>query len=208
MPLDKDQKKFRSIKALNRALMQAPPYIKGAGRIVPGQGPVRAAIALVGEQPGDQEDLQGLPFVGPAGKVLDQALAEAGIDRSACYLTNAVKQFKYTERGKKRLHQKPTTDEIVHYRWWLGLELDLIAPHVIVALGATAAFALSNQRISISAHRGPYALLGRPGYITTHPSAILRIPDRAARLAARKAFALDLKRISRLSKAGQVRLSA
>src|SRR3954451_20728204 len=100
MPLDKNQKRFRSIKALNSALMQAPTYIKGAGRIVPGQGPVGAAIALVGEQPGDQEDLQGLPFVGPAGKVLDEGLAEAGIDRSACYLTNAVKQFKYTERGK------------------------------------------------------------------------------------------------------------
>jgi len=191
--------RFRSLKGLNRALLAAPPYIRGAGRIVLGEGPVGAAIAFVGEQPGDQEDRQGLPFVGPAGKVLDEAMAEAGIERGACYLTNAVKQFKYVQRGKQRLHQRPTTDEIVHYRWWLGLELELVAPRIIVALGATALFALAERRLSVAGHRGPFPLLGRPGYVTTHPSAILRMPEQRARRAAQVAFKADLDRVRRLS---------
>ena len=140
--------------------------------------------------------------MGPAGKVLDEALAEAGIERGACYLTNAVKQFKYVQRGKQRLHQRPTTDEIVHYRWWLGLELDLVAPRIIVALGATALFALAQRRLSVSGHRGPFPLLGRAGYVTTHPSAILRMPEPSERRAARAAFNNDLERVRRLSEGG------
>ena len=192
-------KQFRSLKGLNRALMKEPPYVLGGGRIVLGAGPVGAAIAFVGEQPGDQEDRQGAPFVGPAGAVLEEAMAKAGIDRGACYLTNAVKQFKYIRRGKKRLHQRPTTDEIVHYRWWLALELDLVAPQIIVALGATALFALAKRRLSVAEHRGPFPLLDRAGFVTIHPSAILRIPEQTARRAARRAFGVDLKRIQRLS---------
>ena len=102
--------------------------VEGGTRAVLGEGPVGAAIAFVGEQPGDQEDLQGRPFVGPAGQLLDRALAEVGIDRSEAYVTNAVKHFKYVQRGKRRLHQRPTAGEVTHYRWWLKKELDLVAP--------------------------------------------------------------------------------
>ncbi len=193
------KRKFRSIKGLNQALLKEPPYIRGAGDIVLGTGPVGAAIAFVGEQPGDQEDRQGKPFVGPAGAILDEGMTNSGIDRSACYLTNAVKQFKFLERGKRRIHQRPTTDEIVHYRWWLAMELDLVAPRVIVALGATALFALVSRRLSVSEHRGPFPLLARPGFVTIHPSAILRMPERGARHAALSAFVADLKKIRRLS---------
>jgi len=195
--------KFSSLGALNQALMEAAPFAKSAGRIILGSGPVNAAIAFVGEQPGDQEDIQGAPFVGPAGKLLDEAMSDAGIDRRQCYVTNAVKQFNYVQRGKKRLHQKPRNDVIVHYRWWLELELDLVAPTVTVALGSTALFALSRRHLSVMANRGPLELLGRKGYATVHPSAILRIPDREARHQARRAFVADLKKIGALSRTGK-----
>lgn len=173
--------------------------MRSAGRVVLGAGPLGAPIAFVGEQPGDAEDRLGTPFVGPAGRILDESMAQAGIERAACYLTNAVKQFKYIQRGKARLHQRPTAAEIVHYRWWLALELDFVAPRVIVALGATALFALAKQRLSVGSCRGPFELLGRPGYVTIHPAAILRMPDRAARHAARRGFEADLGKIRRLS---------
>jgi DNA polymerase len=191
--------RFRSLGGLNRALLTGPPFIEGAGRIVPGAGRVGAAIAFVGEQPGDEEDRQGVPFVGPAGRLLDEAMEQAGIERDECYLTNAVKQFNFVRRGKKRLHKRPSTAQIVHYRWWLELELQFVAPQVIVALGATAAFALAGRRLGVTASHGPLPLLGRAGYITTHPSGLLRIPDRAARIAARRAFVRDLKKVRRLS---------
>ena len=105
-------------------------------------GPARARIMLVGEQPGDKEDLAGRPFVGPAGRLFDTLLAEAGIDRDKCYVTNAVKHFKHEPRGKRRIHQSPTAGEVKHYRWWLDRELDLVRPRLVVALGATAALAL------------------------------------------------------------------
>ena len=123
----------------------APPMVEGGTRAVLGEGPVGAAIAFVGEQPGDQEDLHGRPFVGPAGQVFDRALAEAGIDRADAYVTNAVKHFKYVQRGKRRLHQRPTAGEVKHYRWWLKQELDLVGPRIVVALGATAVLALVRQ---------------------------------------------------------------
>jgi uracil-DNA glycosylase len=188
------RRRFRSLASLNRAL-KAEPIIPGAGRIVAGEGPIGAPIAFVGEQPGDQEDVDGRPFVGPAGKLLDAAMEQAGIERSECYLTNAVKQFKFERRGKKRLHQRPTTGEIVHYRWWLEQELDLVKPAMIVALGATAAFALTAKRKSIAAQRGRAQLCGRPGFITVHPSSLLRIPDQQDRRRARRAFVADLKRV-------------
>jgi DNA polymerase len=191
--------RFRSLKGLNRALVAEQLFLKDAGRVVLGKGPIGAPIALVGEQPGDQEDREGVPFVGPAGRLLDEALEEAGIDRAACYLTNAVKQFSFIQRGKKRLHQRPTTATIVHYRWWLDLELAFVAPRIIVALGATALFALSNKRLPLNANRGPYPLLGLNGYVTLHPSAILRVPDQMARRTARRSFVADLQRIRRLS---------
>lgn len=129
---------FPTLEALNAALTQSPPPTPEAARAVPGEGPVGALVAFVGEQPGDEEDRMGRPFVGPAGRLLDRALAEAGLDRQRAYVTNAVKRFKFVLRGKRRIHQKPTTAEIVHDRWWLARELELVHPRVVVALGATA----------------------------------------------------------------------
>jgi DNA polymerase len=140
---------------------------------------VRASIMLVGEQPGDQEDLAGRPFVGPAGQMLDRALAEAGLDRKKAYLTNAVKHFKNEPRGKRRLHKKPDTSEIDACRWWLDNELALIEPAVAVALGATAARALLRKALSINANRGRLIALPNGGnaLITVHPSYLLRLQE-------------------------------
>jgi len=190
-----------TLEELNRRLAAAPPMVEGGTRAVPGEGPVGAAIAFVGEQPGDQEDREGRPFVGPAGQLLDRALAEAGIDRSRSYLTNAVKHFKFVQRGKRRLHQKPTAGEVAHYRWWLKRELDLVAPRLVVALGATAVLALAGKPLPIAANRGPTSFDNRPGYITVHPSYLLRIPDKADRQAARAAFREDLARIAGIARA-------
>ena len=160
-----------------------------------GEGPVGAAIAFVGEQPGDQEDLQGRPFVGPAGRLLDRAMETAGIDRGKSYLTNAVKHFKYQQRGKRRIHRKPTAGEVRHYRWWLMRELEFVHPKVTVALGATAALALTGKTTPIGRNRGPVEFDGRAGFITVHPSYLLRVPDKAAREAALQDFVADLERI-------------
>jgi len=134
---------------------------------------------LVGEEPGDQEDLGGRPFIGPAGKVLDRALASAGIDRDAVYITNAVKHFKNEPRGKRRIHKKPDTSEIDACRWWLDHELAIVRPAVVVALGATAARALTRKALSINANRGRLVELPdqRRGVITVHPSYLLRLLD-------------------------------
>lgn len=152
---------------------------KHATQTVFGEGPLNAALMLVGEQPGDQEDLQGRPFVGPAGKLLDQALAEAGIDRGAVYLTNAVKHFKYELRGKRRIHQRPLTSEIKACKWWIDQELALVRPRVTVALGATAAQSLFGRAMKIGETRGrPLDLPdGGEGWITIHPSYLLRMRD-------------------------------
>lgn len=188
-------KTFESLAALNAALLQADPLIAGAGRVVPGEGPVHAAIAFVGEQPGDAEDLAGRPFVGPAGQLLAAALEEAGIARRDCYVTNAVKQFIFSERGKRRLHKRPSAGEIAHYRWWLEQEIRLADPGLVVALGATALFALTGKREPVTAARGPATLMGRPGYVTVHPSSLLRIPLPEDRRVARRAFMADLRAI-------------
>jgi uracil-DNA glycosylase family protein len=156
-------------------------------------------VAFVGEQPGDQEDRLGRPFVGPAGQLLDRAMADAGLDRSRVYVTNAVKHFKFEQRGKRRIHQKPTAGEVKHYRWWLDQELRLVHPKLVVALGATAVLALAGRALPIARSRGPADFLGRQGFITVHPSFLLRIPDRDAKKQAYREFVQDLRSIRKLA---------
>jgi len=151
-----------------------------ATQTVFGEGPADASLMLVGEEPGDQEDLAGRPFVGPAGKVLDRALEAADIDRAKVYVTNAVKHFKNEPRGKRRIHKKPDTSEIEACRFWLDHELDVVQPDVVVALGATAARALMHKALSINSNRG--RLIALPGamkgiIITVHPSYLLRLRE-------------------------------
>jgi len=192
-----------TLTALNRLILAAEPGVKGGTRAVLGEGPLHPDIAFVGEQPGDQEDLAGKPFVGPAGKMLDKAMAEAGIDRRKVYVTNAVKHFKFEQRGKRRIHSKPTAGEVKHYRWWLEKELDLVKPKLVVALGATAALALAGKPLSVSGNRGPFIFKGgsrdRPGYITIHPSFLLRMPDKD-KAKGWKDFVADMKRIHKLER--------
>ncbi len=152
---------------------------KNATQTVFGEGPADASLMLVGEEPGDQEDLAGHPFIGPAGKVLDRALEHAGIERAAVYITNAVKHFKNEPRGKRRIHKRPDTSEIDACRWWLDRELAIVAPRIVVALGATAARAVTRKALSINANRGRLIELPdrRQGVITVHPSYLLRLRD-------------------------------
>jgi uracil-DNA glycosylase family protein len=190
----------RTLKALNAIIAASEPFVEGGTRAVLGEGPLHPEIAFVGEQPGDQEDIQGRPFVGPAGQLLGDAMRAAGIDRRETYVTNAVKHFKYVERGKRRLHQKPTVGEVRHYRWWLEKELYLVKPKIIVALGTTAVLALTGKALPITRVRGPAEFDGQPGYITVHPSYLLRIPDAAAKRKGYTAFVADLKRAHKLAR--------
>jgi DNA polymerase len=153
---------------------------------------------LVGEQPGDQEDLAGHPFVGPAGRILDKALESAAIDRNSVYVTNAVKHFKNVPRGKRRIHQKPNAGEIDRCKWWLDRELDLVRPKTVVAMGTTAVRALMGRPATIADLRGkPIAYgPGRSLLVTVHPSMLLRIPDAEARSKEFKLFVADLERIA------------
>jgi DNA polymerase len=150
-----------------------------ATQTVFGEGPADARLMLVGEQPGDQEDRAGRPFVGPAGQLLDRALAEAGIDRTRAYVTNAVKHFKHEQRGPRRIHATPSPAEIETCRWWLGHELDLVRPALVVMLGASAARAVMGRAVTIGRERGrPVALPdGRTGWVSVHPSFLLRVED-------------------------------
>jgi DNA polymerase len=150
-----------------------------ATQTVFGEGPVDADILFVGEQPGDQEDLAGRPFVGPAGRLFDRALADAGVDRAAAYVTNAVKHFKFERRGKGRIHQKPDGGEIDACRWWIEQERRLIRPKVTVALGATAARSLFGKIVTIAANRGRAHIIPEGGetWVTVHPSFLLRVRD-------------------------------
>jgi uracil-DNA glycosylase family protein len=171
-----------------------------------GEGPVPAPVMIVGEQPGDREDTQGRPFVGPAGNVLDAALRDAGVERRLVYVTNAVKHFKNEVRGKRRIHQKPNAGEIDVCKWWLQQELSLVAPRIIVALGATAARALLGRPVPVQTVRGEPIKLGeRTLLVTIHPSFLLRIPDAAARAAQRERFVEDLGQISALLSASSRR---
>jgi DNA polymerase len=172
---------------------------KCATQTVFGEGPLDAAVCFVGEQPGDQEDLAGRPFVGPAGQLFDAALEKAGIDRSTVYVTNAVKHFKFVQRGKRRIHQSPDAGEIQACRWWIEQERELIRPPVTVALGATAARSLFGKVMAIGKNRGvPHQLPdGCEAWITVHPSFLLRIPEEDRRLEERERFVADLARINR-----------
>lgn len=171
------------------------PLHRHATRTVFGEGPARAALMLVGEQPGDREDLAGAPFVGPAGQLLDRALAAAGIDRSGVYLTNVVKHFKFVPRGKRRIHAKPGAAEIAACLPWLEAEIAAVAPTALVCLGATAAQALLGPKFRVTRQRGvPVASNLAPRVLATvHPSSLLRIPEAAAREAAFTAFVADLR---------------
>ena len=168
-----------------------------ATQTVFGEGPLDARLLFVGEQPGDQEDLAGRPFVGPAGEVFNAALEEAGIDRSGVYVTNAVKHFKFVLRGKRRIHQSPGSSEIESCRWWVGQERELIRPPVTVALGATAARSLFGKVMAIGKNRGAPLVLpdGGEAWITVHPSFLLRLPDEQARVIERRRFVEDLAKI-------------
>jgi DNA polymerase len=154
---------------------------------------------LVGEQPGDREDLEGRPFVGPAGRVLDAALEKAGIDRSAVYVSNAVKHFKWEPRGKRRIHQKPNSVEIAACRPWLDAELAVVRPDVLVCLGATAAQALLGRSFRVSRQRGRFVAsdLAPRVLATVHPSSILRAPDDETRRSETERFVSDLKKVAR-----------
>jgi DNA polymerase len=168
---------------------------ENATRTVFGEGPADAPLMLVGEQPGDKEDLAGRPFVGPAGLLLDRALEDAGIDRARTYVTNAVKHFKFVVRGRRRLHQKPTVVEINACHQWLEREIDSVQPTIIIALGATAARAIFGREMKIGVNRGRMIDLGpgTSGLITIHPSALLRIPDEEMRAGAYRHFVADLE---------------
>ncbi len=170
---------------------------KYATQTVFGEGPLDAQIVFVGEQPGDQEDLAGRPFVGPAGQIFDAALEKAGIDRSQVYVTNAVKHFKFIQRGKRRIHNKPDAGQIEACRWWIEHERELIKPALTVALGATAARSLVGKVVTISKVRGEALTLadGSECWVTVHPSSILRAPDEEARREGKRLFLRDLKLI-------------
>ena len=182
------------------ASCRACPLWKNATQTVFGEGPSDAEIMLVGEQPGDREDLAGRPFVGPAGLLLDRALAEAGVNRARVYVTNAVKHFKNEPRGKRRLHKRPNGGEIKACRRWILSEIEAIAPKLIVALGATAAQSLIGRPFPVQSHRGEVLDLatGVPVLIMVHPSALLRLRDENERRAAYEAFIRDLRSIPRI----------
>ena len=173
----------------------ACPLWRTGTQTVFGEGLKRARLMLVGEQPGDREDLAGRPFVGPAGRLLDETLAEAGIDRSDTYLTNAVKHFKWQPRGKRRIHQKPSRGEIEACRPWVEAELAVVAPHVLVCLGATAAQALLGRDVRVTRDRGRplESPLAPVAFATVHPSSILRAPDRESRLREHALLVEDLR---------------
>jgi uracil-DNA glycosylase len=171
---------------------------RGATQAVFGEGLKRARVMLIGEQPGDKEDLAGKPFVGPAGRELDRGLEAAGIDRKEAYVTNVVKHFKFEERGRRRIHQTPKRFEIDACRPWLDAELDVVKPEALILLGATAAKALLGSSFKVTQHRGELldSELAPLVSATIHPSAILRAPDERARAAEREAFAADLRAVA------------
>jgi uracil-DNA glycosylase len=177
---------------------QACDLWKRGTQTVFGEGPAPADAMFVGEQPGNDEDLAGRPFVGPAGRLFDQALAEAGIDRSRTYVTNVVKHFKWEPRGKRRIHSRPDAGEITACRPWLEAEIEVVRPRVIVCLGATAAQALLGRTFRVTRQRGEFVTSALAPFVTAtvHPSAILRAPDDAARREERRRFVEDLRKVA------------
>lgn len=188
--------------ALSRraASCQACPLWKDATQTVFGEGPPNADVMFVGEQPGDREDREGRPFVGPAGLLLDNALVEAGVDRKRIYVTNAVKHFKFERRGKRRLHKRPNASEIKICRYWLFEEIEAVSPRLIVALGATAAQGLVGKAIPVQRSRGSVftAENGLRVFMTIHPSALLRLQGKEEKRSGYARFVNDLRSIERL----------
>lgn len=176
------------------------PLWKSATQTVFGEGGSKARVMFVGEQPGNDEDLSGKPFVGPAGRLLDASLVEAGIDRKKVYVTNVVKHFKWEPRGKRRIHKKPNSGEIAACRPWLDAEIASIKPAVIVCLGATAAQALLGRTFRVTARRGEFVESSLAPHVmaTVHPSSILRAPDEETRHSEKEKFIADLKQIKKL----------
>ena len=200
-----EQPAIKTLKALRtaEAVCTRCPLYERATQVVPGEGPARARLMLVGEEPGDQEDRQGKPFVGPAGRMLAQGLEEAGIARDEVFVTNAVKHFKFelAPRGKRRLHKRPDIHEIERCHWWLDLERRIVKPAIVVALGATAVRSLSGRTLTIGKIRGRAMALADGGTMvaTIHPSYILRIEEEADKRAEFNRFVADLKACKRLS---------
>jgi DNA polymerase len=192
---------LRKLAEAENACRRCPLY-KDTTQAVPGEGPSHAAFMLVGEQPGDKEDLTGKPFVGPAGRVLDAALKDAGIARQETFVTNAVKHFKHEMRGKRRLHKRPNNYEIERCKIWLDNERALVKPSIVIALGVTAARSLTGKTATIAKLRQkPLAMAdGTTLVVTVHPSALLRIEDEADRRAAYEAFVADLKAAATVKK--------
>lgn len=180
------------------AACKACELYKGTTQTVFGEGLRRAKVMLVGEQPGDREDIEGHPFVGPAGGVLDRALEEAGIERRDAYVTNVVKHFHFQERGKRRIHQKPSREHIAACRPWLNAELEQVKPQALVCLGATAAQALFGRQFRVTRQRGQLisSELAPLATATVHPSSILRAPDDESRRQAREEFTADLRAVA------------
>ena len=192
--------KTTSIRTLSAAAHECRgcDLYKTATQIVFGAGPARARVVFVGEQPGDQEDRQGAPFVGPAGALLDKALEDAGIPRADVYLTNAVKHFKWEPRGKRRIHKKPRASEIKACRPWLEAELRAVKPQIVVCLGATAAQSVFGPQFKLMQNRGKVLEgEGRAVVATIHPSAVLRSPDSEGRRAAYESLVADLKVVAK-----------
>ena len=194
-----------TLPALKKAVQgcRGCPLYKNATQAVFGEGPVHARVMFIGEQPGDQEDLAGKPFVGPAGKLLDQVLEEVGIDRSDVYVTNAVKHFKWEPRGTRRIHSKPNAREMAACKPWLTAEFQVVAPKMVICLGATAAQDLFGSKFKITKERGK--IMADTGIApmvmaTVHPSSILRAPDHDAREKARKEFTEDLAKAAKALK--------
>ena len=190
----------KSLKAFREAAAdcQGCDLWKRSTQTVFGEGARRAEVIFVGEQPGNEEDLTGHPFVGPAGRLLDEALSEAGIDRTQTYVTNVVKHFKWEPRGKRRIHKKPNAREINACRPWLEAEISLVKPQVVVCLGATAAQALLDPQFKVSRQRGQFIESTLAPYLmaTVHPSSILRAPDDETRHVEKRHFIDDLKRVA------------
>ncbi|HEX9324194.1 MAG TPA: UdgX family uracil-DNA binding protein [Xanthobacteraceae bacterium] len=196
-PSSMEAAEITSLRKLRDAEAQCTrcPLYRNATQVVPGEGPTSAALMLVGEQPGTDEDIAGKPFVGPAGRMLDRALADAGLDRNKVFVTNAVKHFKFELRGKRRLHKRPNAYEIERCRWWNDLERAIVKPELVVALGATAARSLLGRTVSITSVRGKILQAGDGMRlaVTIHPSYLLRIIERQDNEQEYRRFVGDLR---------------
>jgi len=193
-PLSTAMSGLQALKEAEAGCSRCSLYLH-ATQVVPGEGPADARLMFVGEQPGDAEDMRGLPFVGPAGRLLDRAIADAGLDRIRIFVTNAVKHFKFAQRGKRRLHKRPDAYEIDRCRWWLDQERAIVEPAIVVALGATAARGVLGRSVTISKVRGEILEDNDGGrvLITVHPSYLLRIQGDDEREEAYRSFVQDLR---------------